>query len=51
MSVRLYVYVRVRIKYRENCGFGCENRGIVRTLELFTRKVCEMFIYKHTKTI
>ena len=24
---------------------------IVRILELYTRKVCEMFVYKHSETI
>ena len=24
---------------------------ILRMIELFTRKVCEMFVYKHTETI
>ena len=34
-------------------GSGPENFSflILRVLELFTLKVCEMFVYKHTETI
>ena len=32
--------------YPENLAFL-----ILRILELYTRKVCEMFVYKHTETI
>ena len=33
-------------KHRENVAFL-----ILRILELFARKACEMFVYKHTETI
>ena len=43
----MYLYVRVHIKkYTENFAFL-----ILRVLELFTLKVCEIFTYKHTETI
>ena len=33
-------------KYPENFTFL-----ILKIFELFTRKICEMFVYKHTETI
>ena len=39
----MFLYVK---KYSENFAFL-----ILRILELFTRKVCEMFVYKYTETI
>ena len=50
---------RVCIPLRGNIPLGGNNLFIVmleekidvRILELYTRKVCEMFVYKHTETI
>ena len=46
-DLKLSLYVRVPKKqYSENFVFLT-----LRIIELSTRKVCEMFIYKHTETI
>ena len=39
------MFVSYENKYPENFTFL-----FLKTLELFTRKVCEMFVYKHAKT-
>ena len=40
-----YIFVFIRKKYAENFAFL-----FLRILELYNRKVCEMFVYKHTET-
>ena len=40
------MFVFLQKYYPENFALS-----ILRIIELFTRKVCEMFVYKHTKTI
>ena len=48
--MKTYLYVRVDIKILlkipENFAFL-----ILGILEIYTRKVCEMFVYKYTETI
>ena len=41
-----YMFLFVQKYYPENFAFF-----IKRVFELFTRKVCKMFVYKHTETI
>ena len=41
-----YMFVFVQKYYRENFAFL-----IQKVFELFTRKVCEMLVYKYTETI
>ena len=43
ISLQARVYIK---KYPENFAFA-----ILEILELYTREVCEMFVYKHTETI
>ena len=45
LKISLYVHVHTKI-IPENFAFL-----FLRILELYTRKVCEMFVYKHTETI
>ena len=40
------MYVFIKNKYPENFAFL-----ILEILELYTRKICEMFVYKHAETI
>ena len=40
------MFVFLQKQYPENFAFL-----ILGILELYTRKVCEMFVYKHTETI
>ena len=46
MKIFLYVPVHIKILPPEKFAFL-----ILRILELYTRKVCEMFVYKHPETI
>ena len=41
-----FMFVFLQKQYPENFAFL-----ILGILELYTRKVCEMFVYKHTETI
>ena len=41
-----YILVFINKQYPENFVFL-----FLRTLELYTRKNCEVFVYKHTETI
>ena len=41
-----YMFVFIQQKYPENFAFL-----LPRILELYTRKVCKTFVYKHTETI
>ena len=41
-----YMFLFLQKYYPENFSFL-----ILRILELFTRKVCEMFVYKQTETM
>ena len=40
------MFLFIQKYYPENFAFL-----ILRILELYTRKICEMFVYKHTETI
>ena len=40
------MFVFIQKQYPESFAFL-----ILRILELYTRKVCQMFVYKHTETI
>ena len=40
------MFVFIQKQYPENFAFL-----ILGILELYTRKVCEMFVYKHTETV
>ena len=42
----LYMFVLIQKQYPENFAFL-----ILRILKLFNRKLCEMFVYKHTETM
>ena len=41
-----YIFVFIQKYYAENFAFLS-----LRILELYNRKVCEMFVYKHTEAI
>ena len=42
----VYMFLFIQKYYSENFAFL-----ILRIPELYTRKVCEMFVYKHTETV
>ena len=48
MQIRKFPYMFVFIQKYYPEDFVCLLLGL---LELYTRKVCEMFVYKHTETI
>ena len=41
-----YMFVLIQKKYPENLALL-----VLRILELYTRKVCKLFVYKYTETI